>query len=205
MQTKRLIIYLFLLFILSMFSLELKAQVSVTGNVVDINDAPLIGVNVVEKGTSNGTITDAEGRFSINVSSDAVLSFSYIGFITQEIAITTTTLRVILYEDTELLEEVVVVGYGTQSKRNVSGAISSVRSEDIIRSTSTSLSGALAGKVQGITTRASDARPGRGVNLQIRNMGNPLYVIDGVPYGGITGADAFGMSQGSGEDIFNQL
>lgn len=205
MQTKRLIIYLFLLFILSMFSLELKAQVSVTGNVVDINDAPLIGVNVVEKGTSNGTITDAEGRFSINVSSDAVLSFSYIGFITQEIAITTTTLRVILYEDTELLEEVVVVGYGTQSKRNVSGSISSVRSEDIIRSTSTSLSGALAGKVQGITTRASDARPGRGVNLQIRNMGNPLYVIDGVPYGGITGADAFGMSQGSGEDIFNQL
>lgn len=205
MQTKKLIIFLFSLFILLIFSLEIMAQNAVVGNVVDGNNTPLIGVNVIEKGTTNGTVTDVDGNFTLNVDNGATLVFSYIGYITQEVVVSGRKLDVVLLEDTEMLEEVVVVGYGTQSKRNISGSISSIKSEDIIRSTSTTLSGALAGKVQGITTRAADARPGRGVNLQIRNMGNPLYVIDGVPYGGITGADAFGMSQGSGEDIFNNL
>lgn len=197
MQTKKLIVFLLSLLISLVFSVKMMAQNAVVGNVVDGNNTPLIGVNVIEKGTTNGTVTDVDGNFTLNVDNGATLVFSYIGYITQEVVVSGRKLNVVLLEDTEMLEEVVVVGYGTQSKRNISGSISSIKSEDIIRSTSTTLSGALAGKVQGITTRAADARPGRGVNLQIRNMGNPLYVIDGVPYGGITGADAFGMSQGS--------
>jgi TonB-linked SusC/RagA family outer membrane protein len=205
MQTKKLLIYLFMLFVSAVSSLEMMAQNTVTGKVSDAAGDPLIGVNVVEKGSSNGTVTDVNGKFTLNVAQGATLVFSYIGYKTQELVVSGNTLDVVLYEDAELLDEVVVVGYGTQSKRNISGAISNVKAEDIIRSNSTTLSGALAGKVQGITTRAVDARPGRGINLQIRNLGNPLYVIDGIAYSGITGSDAFGLSQGSGENIFNNL
>ena len=184
---------------------NVMAQNTVNGKVVDVAGEPLIGVNVIEKGTTNGTVTNVDGEFTINADRGSTLVFSYIGFTTSEVVVTGNVLNVQLTEDAELLEEVIVVGYGTQSKRNVSGAISSVRSDDIVRSTSTTLSGALAGKVQGITTRATDARPGRGINLQVRNMGDPLYVIDGIAYGGMTGSDAFGFSQGSGENIFNNL
>lgn len=194
-----------IVFALQAFTFTVMAQNVVTGKVIDAQSTSLIGVNVIEKGTSNGTITDVNGNFIIDVNSNATLIFSYIGYVSQEVQVTGGTMNIELTEDLAILEEVVVVGYGTQSKRNISGSVSDIKSEDIIRSTSVNLSGALAGKVQGITTRATDARPGKGVNLQIRNMGNPLYVIDGIPYGGITGADAFGFSQGSGEDVFNSL
>lgn len=201
---KKLLFYL-TLFALQTFTFTVIAQNVITGKVVDNQSTPLIGVNVIEKGTTNGTVTDIDGSFSVDVKNNAILTFSYIGYVSQEVIATSGTMNIQLVEDLAVLDEVVVVGYGTQSKRNISGSVSDIKSDDIIRSTSVSLSGALAGKVQGITTRATDARPGKGVNLQIRNMGNPLYVIDGVPYGGITGSDGFGFSQGSGEDIFNSL
>jgi hypothetical protein len=135
----------------------MMAQNTVTGKVSDAAGDQLIGVNVLEKGSSNGTVTDVNGKFTLNVPQGATLVFSYIGYKTQELVVSGNNLDVVLYEDTELLDEVVVVGYGTQSKRNISGAISSVKAEDIVRSNSTTLSGALAGKVQGITTRAVDA------------------------------------------------
>jgi TonB-dependent SusC/RagA subfamily outer membrane receptor len=103
------------------------------------------------------------------------------------------------------LDEIIVVAYGTQSKKTLSGAISNVGSEAIVRTSSTNATGALVGKLQGITARAADARPGRGTTLQIRNMGNPLFVIDGIPYGGSFNTTSFGFTQGSGQDVFNNL
>lgn len=194
-----------LLFILMMFSTTVMAQNAVTGNVVDTDQVPLIGVNVVEKGTTNGTITDIDGNFTINVDEGAVLVFSYIGYTQEEVVVSGRTLKVVMREDTELLDEVIVVGYGSQSKRRVTTAVSSVDSEDILRSSSTTTAGALSGKMAGISTRAMDSRPGRGINLEIRNMGKPLYVIDGIPYGGNPGRNWLGTSDVSGEDAFNAL
>lgn len=179
----------------------------VKGKVLDkVSNDPLIGVSVVEVGTSNGTITDIEGEFSITVPSDGKLSISYIGYKTQEIPVNgQSRFDIILSEDAEVLDEVIVVGYSSQSKRKVTTAISSVTSEDIVRSSSTTTAGALSGKMPGISTRAIDARPGRGIKVEIRNMGNPLYVIDGIPYGGNTERNWVGKSRVSGEDAFNAL
>jgi TonB-linked SusC/RagA family outer membrane protein len=103
------------------------------------------------------------------------------------------------------LDEVVVVGYGTQNRKSLTGAISDVKSESLTRSVSTTTAGALSGKIAGISTRAKDARPGKGISLEIRNMGAPLYVIDGIPYGGNTGNDWLVNSEVSGNDVFNSL
>lgn len=98
-----------------------------------------------------------------------------------------------------------VVGYGTQNRKSLTGAISDVKSESLTRSVSTTTAGALSGKIAGISTRAKDARPGKGISLEIRNMGAPLYVIDGIPYGGNTGNDWLVNSEVSGNDVFNSL
>ena len=111
----------------------------------------------------------------------------------------------VLQEDTETLDEVVVVGYGTQNRKSLTGAISDVKSESLTRSVSTTTAGALTGKIAGISTRAKDARPGKGINLEIRNMGTPLFVIDGIPYGGNTSNDWLVNSEVSGNDVFNAL
>lgn len=184
-----------------------QQQGAVSGTVSDSAGQPLPGVTIVLKGSTQGTITDVNGDYTLtNVPREGILVFSFMGMKTQEIPVAgKATINLAMTEESIGLDEVVAVGYGTQSKRNISGSISSVNSDQIVRSTSTSLSGALAGKVQGVTTRATDARPGNGINLQIRNLGNPLYVVDGVPYDGISGADGFGLSQGSGADVFNSL
>lgn len=182
-------------------------NVTVRGTVTDERDEPLIGVTVQVLGTSTGTVTDIDGAYVLlNIAPDATLEFSYVGMQTQTIALNgRTILDVVLSEDSELLSELVVVGYGTQSRKNITGAISDVKSDDLVRTASTSLAGALAGKVQGVSVRAMDARPGRGANLEVRNMGNPLIVIDGIPYGGQTGGDWVQSSNVSGLDMFNAL
>ncbi|HYQ58574.1 MAG TPA: TonB-dependent receptor [Draconibacterium sp.] len=186
---------------------NVSAQSTIRGQITDGNEQALPGVTVIVKGTTQGGVSDFDGNYTVtDVPSGATLVFSFVGMQDQEIVVgNQSVINVTMVEETIGLEEVVAIGYGTQSKRNISGSISSVESEEIVRSTSTSLSGALAGKVQGVTTRATDSRPGNGVNLQIRNMGSPLYVIDGIPYGGVTGNDWFGLSQGSGENVFNSL
>ena len=179
----------------------------IKGRVLDKNTKdPLIGVTVLENGTNNGTITGIDGDFSISVKPNAVLKVSYIGYETQEVLLKgKSSIDVFLGEDSKVLDEVVVVGYGSQSKRKVTTAISNVSSEDIMRSSSTTTAGALSGKMAGVSTRALDARPGRGINVEIRNMGKPLYVIDGIPYGGDASRNWVGRSQVSGEDAFNAL
>lgn len=198
-------------FLLSCFMLLMSvvafAQNQVTGHVADATGEPIIGANVTVKGTPVGTITDIDGNFTLEVgSTDGTLVVSFIGYKSAEAAIKgKSPINVILQEDTETLDEVVVVGYGTQNRKSLTGAISDVKSESLTRSVSTTTAGALSGKIAGISTRAKDARPGKGISLEIRNMGAPLYVIDGIPYGGNTGNDWLVNSEVSGNDVFNSL
>ncbi|WP_303912690.1 TonB-dependent receptor [Bacteroides mediterraneensis] len=183
------------------------AQNQIKGHVADAAGDPIIGANVTVKGTTTGTITDIDGNFTLEVgSTDGTLVVSFIGYKSVEAKMNgTSPINVVLQEDTETLDEVVVVGYGTQNRKSLTGAISDVKSESLTRSVSTTTAGALTGKIAGISTRAKDARPGKGINLEIRNMGTPLFVIDGIPYGGNTSSDWLVNSEVSGNDVFNSL
>lgn len=159
-----------------------QQQKVVKGTVLDPLGEPVIGANVVEKGTTNGIITDLDGTFTLHVSPDAVLEISYIGYVTQTVPVKgKSVVSVTLREDSQALEEVVVTGFGlAQKKATLTGAITQVGSEDISRSVASTASGALVGKIAGLNTRQTDGRPGATTSIQIRNMGNPLYVIDGI-------------------------
>lgn len=160
------------------------------GVVVDATGEPIIGANVVQKGTSNGTITDIDGNFTLNVPAKAVLTISFIGYQTQEVALknSETHIKVTLKDDFELLDEVVVVGYGTMKKRDLSGAVSQIKSEELMKGNPVDLSQGLAGKVAGVLVNQSDGAPGGGVSIQIRGTNSfstssqPLYIVDGVPF-----------------------
>lgn len=192
--------------VLSMFCTALFAQSPVSGKVTS-GDSVLTNVTIQVKGTGVATQTNSAGEYSINAAGTATLVFSSVGFNTQEVKINNQpTVNVQLQGNNIQLTDVVVVGYSTQRKATVTGSVSSISSKDLVTTPAGTTSGALVGKVQGITTRSPDSRPGRGVNIQIRNMGNPLFVIDGVPYtGGSTGTTGFGFNQGSGQDVFNTL
>ena len=179
-------IYLFFL-LLSIWGTKVFAQVSVEGSVYDENNIPLIGVSIVASDHKAGTITDVDGHFSIIVPNlNARLTFSYVGYETQEIALEgRKSLKVLMREDAELLDEVIVVGYGTQKKINVTGAISQVGNKELKKAPSGNLSATLAGRLPGLVTKQSSGQPGAdGASLYIRGNGagdgNPLVVIDGV-------------------------
>lgn len=197
---------LLLLICLSFFICESFAQSTVTGRVMS-GDTALAGVTVAVKKTNATTQTAEDGKFSIQATGSDVLIFTYVGYATQEIPVNNrSSIQVKLESSGSTLGDVVVVGYGTQKKATVTGSISTVSSSDLLTTPAATTSGALVGKVQGVTTRSPDSRPGRGVNVQIRNMGNPLFVVDGVPYtGGSTATTGFGFAQGSGQDVFNTL
>ncbi|MDR0348132.1 MAG: TonB-dependent receptor [Tannerella sp.] len=166
---------------LSSSTISQQQKIIVKGTVVDDYGDPVIGANVVEKGTTNGTTTDIEGQFSITVAENAVLEFSYIGYIKLEAAVTGSTMNITLREDTQALDEVVVTGFGlAQKKATLTGAISSIGESDLSRSVASTASGALVGKLAGVNSRQKDGRPGATTSIEIRNMGNPLYVIDGI-------------------------
>ncbi|MDD4116424.1 MAG: SusC/RagA family TonB-linked outer membrane protein, partial [Massilibacteroides sp.] len=153
----------------------------IKGTVVDTYGELVIGANIVEKGTTNGTITDINGTFSLSVADKAVLIVSYIGYLPQQVTVTGDNLNIALKEDTQTLDEVVVTGFGlSQKKATLTGAITAIGSDEISRSVASTASGALVGKIAGLNTRQTDGRPGASTSIQIRNMGNPLYVIDGV-------------------------
>lgn len=172
-----------LLFLLlcTLFSSALFAQRTVNGRVT-AGDTALVGVTVQVKGTATATQTDAGGNFTITAPADATLVFSSVGYVNQEVKVgNNANISVQLRSVSHNLNEVIVVGYGTQRRGTVTGAISNIRAEDIARTSATTATGALVGKIQGITARQGDARPGAGTSIQIRNLGAPLYVIDGVP------------------------
>ena len=155
----------------------------------DTHGEPLIGVNVLVKGSRTGTITDMDGHFLLNeVSPNAMVSISYIGYKTEEIALNNrSSLTITLTEDSEQLDEVVVVGYGTQKKVNLTGSVSSVKfDEELANRPITDASQALSGKVSGVWISQNSGKPGDdGAQLRIRGWGtlnnsDPLVIIDGV-------------------------
>ena len=179
---------LILVFLLSGQSLFAQSR-QVTGVVKDPAGETIIGASVLEKGTTNGTITDFDGNFSLNVTGDkAVLIISYVGYQTQEISVAgKKSLVVTLAEDTETLEEVVVVGYGAQKKESVVGAISQVSSKELLSSPAANVSQAIAGKISGVITTQTSGAPGSDdtqINIRGRATfagdGSPLILVDGV-------------------------
>lgn len=169
----------------------------ITGVVVDAAGVPLIGVNVLEKGTTNGTITDFDGKFALNVSSpNAKLVISYIGYVSQEVSVPKNgELKVVLKEDTETLEEVVVVGYGTQKKANLSGSVSSVDSEQLQNRPIQNVSSGLQGLMPGVTITGTNGAPGMDSgSIRVRGTGtlnsaSPYILIDGVESETMSGLD----------------
>ncbi|MDR3261078.1 MAG: SusC/RagA family TonB-linked outer membrane protein, partial [Tannerella sp.] len=172
-------------------SLAVHAQKKVSGTVVDANSEPIIGANVVEKGTTNGNITDVDGKFSLTVSDNAVLQISYIGYVTQEITVGNRTIfEITLAEDALGLDEVVVVGYGTQRKKDLTGAVATVGGSEIVNRKSTQLSKALQGSMPGVMVTRDNSAPGAGATVRIRGIttigdSEPLVIVDGMQVGGI--------------------
>lgn len=165
----------------------------IKGKVVDQNDEPIIGVNVIEKGTSNGTITDIDGNYTLELDKPAKLTFSYLGYNTKELSANKEgTYYITLFEDAKLLEEVVVVGYGTMKKSDVTGSISSVDIGNVSDNPVASVDQLLKGRSAGVYASTMSSEPGGTTNVVIRGAsslsGNnqPLYVIDGIPVDAVT-------------------
>ena len=167
---------------------DAQQQRSVSGKVTDSGDQPLPGVTVIVKGSTQGTVTNADGDYNLpNVPDDATLVFSFMGMRTVEVIVgNQTTVNTMLEEETIGLEEVVAIGYGSQLKRTVTGAITSVREEDIEAPNAVSADNLLQGKVAGLTINQNSAQPGSSMSVNIRGRlsprgsNSPLYVIDGV-------------------------
>lgn len=171
----------------------LAQNIVVKGVVVDESGAPMIGVGVIQKGTTRGVTTDENGRFTFDVPRGAILEFSSVSFQSQELP-AQQTMNVIMVEDRELLDEVIVVGYGVQKKSQVTGAISSVRSEDMENRTITNVEDALQGKTAGVQLISASASPGASPTVRVRGYSSnttsdPLFVVDGVRLKTIAGID----------------
>ncbi|MCK0148248.1 TonB-dependent receptor [Arenibacter sp. F26102] len=171
------------------------SQLTVTGSVTDATGTPLPGASIVEKGTANGTQSDFDGNFAIEASGNATLLISYIGFMPQEVAIGgRSTIDIVLEEDASQLEEVVLVGYGTQSRASITNAISSVSSEDLVETPAIGVQQALQGRAAGVQV-VNTGTPGSDPLVTIRGLGtfgnnSPLYVVDGVPTGSLNNIPA---------------
>lgn len=154
----------------------------VKGTIVDATGMPVIGANVMVKGTTNGTITDLDGRFSLDVPNDAVLEVSYIGYSSQIIKVGgQNSLDITLMEDTQALDEVVVVGYGVQKRASVTGSVASLQSKDIATVKTPNVSNALAGKLPGLRAVQRSGAPGDDdASIDIRGFGDALVIVDGI-------------------------
>ncbi|MTI33181.1 SusC/RagA family TonB-linked outer membrane protein [Xanthovirga aplysinae] len=184
---------LFMLVFLSLVStLSLRAQFMVSGTVKDATGETVIGANVVEKSTTTGVITDFDGKFNLSVSDEnSTLVISFVGYVSQEVPLNgRSTLEVTLEEDVQTLEELVVVGYGVQKKSVVTGAIASVKPEDIQKAPILRVEQALQGRTAGVQVTSTSGQPGEGLTVRVRGIGttgnsDPLYIVDGMPTGGI--------------------
>lgn len=184
----RVIVIRFILLLTLFLPFSAFAQnIQVKGNVVDTSSEPIIGASIVEKGTTNGLITDFNGDFTITVNPQATIVVSYVGYKPQEIPVNgRTSINVILKEDELMLEETVVIGYGTLKKSDMTGAISSVDIDELSKRTTTNPAEALQGKIAGVNIQKSGGNAGSGVQVKIRGVktfgdNQPLYIIDGFP------------------------
>lgn len=168
-------------------------QISVKGTVKDQNGEPVIGANVLVKGTTNGVITDVDGKFALQTTEKDVLEISFLGYKTQEVKASSKPITIILQEDAELLDEVVVIGYGTSRKEDLSTAVSTVKMDDKLKSRPANLGSYLQGQMPGVMIQSNGGAPMSDVSLSIRGRGSRgtddsynsgdgvLYVVDGVP------------------------
>ena len=174
------------------FSCQLFAQTQLTGTVLDGSGGkePLIGASVIVKGTSSGGITDINGHFSIKVPNGKTqIVVSSVGYKSQTINISgRNNIRVVMFEDSKVMDEVVVVGYGTMKKRDLSGAMSQIKSEDLMKGGALDLAHGMQGKIAGVSVQQSDGAPGGGMSIVVRGANSfstssqPLYIVDGVPF-----------------------
>lgn len=174
---------IWLLFAFCVFQAEAQ-NLKVTGTVQDDQGEPLPGVNILIKGSVAGTVTDLEGRYSLNVDGpDQTLVFSFVGYLTEEVQLAgRTVIDVVMFPDITMMGEVVIVGYGVQKKATLTGAVSGLKNAELIKTKNENPQNMLAGKVAGVRVWQKSAEPGTYTsNFDIRGMGSPLVVIDGVP------------------------
>lgn len=174
--------------VLTYNTIDQQESKKITGKVINQSGEPVIGANVVEKGTTNGNITDIDGHFALSVAPNSTLIFSFIGYATVEIPVSgKTDLIVTLREDTEMLDEVVVVGYGTVKKRDLTGSVGTLKGDELASRKTTQLSNALQGAVAGVLVTRDNASPGASAgSIKVRGVTtigdtSPLVIIDGVP------------------------
>ncbi|RLD77157.1 MAG: SusC/RagA family TonB-linked outer membrane protein, partial [Bacteroidetes bacterium] len=180
-----------LTFLFIMLSGSIISAQTVSGNVTG-DGGPLPGVNVLVKGTSNGAATDFDGNYIIdNVGDDAILEFSFVGFVSQDISVNEqSVINVELQTDSQALDEVVIIGYGTTTVKDATGAVASVKAEDFNGGVIAAPEQLIQGKVAGVQITQSSGEPGAGIAIRIRGTtsvrsnNDPLYVVDGVPLSG---------------------
>ena len=168
--------------------IQQPAKKQITGKVVDAQGEAIIGANIIETRTTNGTVTDVNGNFSLDVENNATIRVSYIGYLEQSIATAGQSIfNITLLEDTQALDEVVVIGYGTVRKKDLTGSVGSVRSAELMQRPATNLSQSLAGKIAGVNVSTNSGRPGGNPTIRIRGYSSiqasndPLYIVDGIP------------------------
>ncbi|MBQ7258896.1 MAG: TonB-dependent receptor [Paludibacteraceae bacterium] len=182
-----------LLIITCVLACAMSAQTTITGTVLDgaANNEPAIGASVLVAGTQVGTITDFDGHFTLEVPDGKfILQVSMVGYKTQVVNIRgKQSIEVTLQEDAQLMDEVVVVGYGVMKKRDLSGSVSQIKSEDIMSGGQMNVAESLEGKIAGVDVKSSDGAPGSGVSITVRGANSfttssqPLYIVDGIPFG----------------------
>lgn len=172
-----------------------QQKFKVSGRIVDQKTQdPLIGVSIMEKGTSNGIMSDINGHYALTVNKGATLIFTYVGYLTVQKVVNTPILNITLSEDSKTLDEVVVVGYGVQKRSSLTGSVSQVKSEDMVARTITTAGQALQGKTAGVEVLSASARPGSSPTIRIRGISSngssdPLFVVDGRISSDISGID----------------
>ena len=184
-------------------------KIEIRGKISDASDgSPLPGVSILEKGTTNGTTSDLDGNYQLTVSSGAIIAYSFIGYQNQEIATgNQNIINISLNTDNVTLSDVVVIGYGTIEKRDVTGSIASLNNKEFKDQPTTNVAGNLQGKMAGVNITSASGTPGAGLLVSIRGASNPLYVVDGVPMLSesnssiATAFDTEGNVVGSGQNI----
>ena len=163
----------------------------ITGTSVDNFGEPVIGANVLVKGTTNGTNTDIDGNYSVEANPQDILEISYIGYLTKEVPVgTQKIINVVLQEDTKALDEVVVIGYGVQKKADLTGSVANVNAEKLNTQSNANIGQALQGRIAGVDIVSQGGNPGASAKIMVRGIGtlnnaSPLYIVDGMYMNGI--------------------
>ncbi|HET8736816.1 MAG TPA: TonB-dependent receptor [Pricia sp.] len=183
--------FLFCLFLMIGMSVQAQDNITISGVVQDAQGVPIPGATVIVQNTTNGTTTDFDGNYTISAPSNAIIEFRYIGYETQEISVNGRQLvNVTMVEDTQQLEEVVVIGYGTQRKESVTGSVVSIKGDDLNEVQAGNFQQALQGRVAGVNISTTSTRPGASPQIRIRGTrslsadNNPLVVLNGIPFSG---------------------